>query len=263
MNNNFALNRDLRNTELLQKLERHPLKASLARALDASELFAFDVEHITLDRRLSAEGRDDARRAKLRAAVRDNRDSRSALKELQAALEVKRAAVKRPPLDRSDKVAVDDRRELRTILRGMDPGQRALLLSGAGADPDFQDAMLEAKPIVSGLMPGEQFLVDAAREQRLAGLYGPQQAEISELETTVAEASSIFDLALVDLKLHSEMDDRTFAEFTAPIMNRKNAPWLIKNGDAIVRVRPELKGTPQLNQPATADEIADGVYYQI
>jgi hypothetical protein len=91
----------------------------------------------------------------------------------------KRNAVQRPPLDRSQQ-AVDDRRELRTILRGLDRGARALLLSGAGADPDFQDAMLEAKPIVSGLMVEEQFLVDAAREQRLAGLYGPQLAEIED-----------------------------------------------------------------------------------
>jgi hypothetical protein len=256
------MNTNFRNAELLQKLERHPLKKALARALDASELFAGDIEHIKLDRRLSAEGRDDARRSKLRGALRDNRDARAPLAQMQATLEVKRAAVKRPPLDRSDKVAVDDRRQLRTILRGMDRGARALLLSGAGADPDFVDAMLEAKPIVSGLMPEEQFLVDAAREERLAGLYGPQLAEISELETTIAEANGIFDLALVDLKLHSEMDDRAFTEFTAPIMNRKNAPWLVKNGDAIIRVRPEMKGTPQLNQPATLEEIADGKYYK-
>jgi hypothetical protein len=251
-----------RNSELLGKLERHPLKATLARALDASELFAGDVEHLKLDRNLSVEGRDRARRSKLRAALRDNRDARAPLNEMKATLEVKRAAVQRPPLDRTDKVAVDDRRELRTILRGMDRGARALLLSGAGADPDFVDAMLEAKPIVSGLMPQEQFLVDAAREERLAGLYGPQLAEISELETTIAEANSIFDLALVDLKLHSEMGDGAFAEFTAPIMARKNAPWLVKNGDAIMRVRPEKKGTPELHQPATPEEISDGVFFK-
>jgi hypothetical protein len=195
MSNNF------RNAELLGKLERHPLKAQLARALDASEFFAGDVEHIKLDRRLSAEGRDEARRSKLRAALRDNRDARASLDQMKAALEVKRAAVQRPPLDRTDRIAVDDRRELRTILRGMDRGARALLLSGAGADPDFIDAMLEAKPIVSGLMPEEKFIVDAAREQRLAGLYGPQIAEITELENTIAEANSIFDLALVDFEI--------------------------------------------------------------
>jgi hypothetical protein len=53
---------------------------------------------------------------------------------------------------------------------------------------NFQDAMLEKNPIWSGLMPKEQFLVDAARKERLAGLYGPQQAEIQELEQTIGEA---------------------------------------------------------------------------
>jgi hypothetical protein len=52
------------------------------------------------------------------------------------------------------------------------------------------------------------------------------------------------------------MDDRAFNDFVAPIMTRHAAPWLAKNGDTIVRVRPELKGTPQLHQPATADEVA-------
>jgi hypothetical protein len=257
-------NTNFRNTELLQKLERHPLRAQLAKALDGAEAFAGDCEYLTLNKDLSPVGRDNMRRAKLRAAVRDNRDARAPLKEMMATLEVKRAAVQRPPLDRTDKVAVDDRRELRTILRGMDPGQRALLLSGAGADPDFVDAMLEAKPIVSGLMPGEQFLVDAAREQRLAGLYGPQLAEIEELETTIAEANGIFDLALVDMKLHSEMDDRTFTEFTTPIMNRKNAPWLKRekdrDGNEIIRVFDPANH--QTFPIASPDQARDGVFFK-
>jgi hypothetical protein len=136
VHNNF------RNTELLQKLERNPLKAQMARALDVAEIFAGDVEYLSLDKNLSPQGRDNARRAKLRAAVRDNRDARGPVNDLKAKLEAKRAAVQRPPLDRTI-VAVDDRRELRTILRGMDSGARALLLSGAGADPDFVDRHAE------------------------------------------------------------------------------------------------------------------------
>jgi hypothetical protein len=253
-------NTNFRNTELLGKLERHPLRSSLAKALDASELFAGDIEHIKLDRRLSAEGRDDARRAKLRAAVRDNRDARAPLAELQKKLDTKRKVVALPAFDPNDVVGFLRRQELRATLRTMDAGQRAVALNEpSGA---FADAMLETKPIVSGLMPTEDFIVEAVRKERLAGLYGPQLAEIEELETTIAEANSIFDLALVDLKLHSEMGDRAFIEFTAPIMNRKNAPWLIRDGNTVIRVRPELKGTPQLNQVATPDEIADGKFYK-
>ncbi len=258
MNNNF------RNSELLQKLERHPLKKALARALDASELFAGDIEHIKLDRRLSAEGRDDARRAKLRGALRDNRDARAPLNEMKATLEQKRKLVAMPKFDPADTLGFLRRQELRTALRTMSSGQRALHLS----NPAFADAMLEMPPVLSGLhvvegQPGEDAsLVEKTKSDRLESLYGPQLAEIAELEGTVAEAAGIFDLALVDMKLHSEMDDRTFTEFVTPIMNRKNAPWLIKNGAAVVRVRPEMKGTPQLHQPASADEIADGKFYK-
>jgi len=135
MNNNF------RYTELLQKLERNPLKAQMARALDVAEIFAGDVEYLSLNKDLSPQGRDNARRSKLRAAVRDNRDARAPINEMKAKLEAKRAAVQRPPLDRTDKVAVDDRRELRTVLRGMERGARALLLSGPNSNADFVDAM--------------------------------------------------------------------------------------------------------------------------
>jgi hypothetical protein len=59
MNNNF------RNADLLQKLERNPLKAQMAKALDVAEIFAGDVEYLSLDKNLSPQGRDNARRAKL------------------------------------------------------------------------------------------------------------------------------------------------------------------------------------------------------
>jgi hypothetical protein len=259
MNNNF------RNAELLGKLERHPLKASLARALDASELFAGDIEHIKLDRRLSAEGRDDARRAKLRAALRDNRDARAGVNDLQKKLDAKRKAVAIPKFADDDVVGFLRRQELRAALRAAaNTGQRALMLQ----DPVFADACLEQPAALSGLhvvegQPGEDAsLVEGAKERRLESLFGSERAEIAELEATIAEANSIFDLALVDLKLHSEMDDRTFTGFVNPIMNRKNAPWLVKNGDAVMRVRPEKKGTPELHQPATPDEISDGVFFK-
>jgi hypothetical protein len=47
-----------------------------------------------------------------------------------------------------------------------------------------------------------------------------------------------------------------------PITTRQIAPWLVKNGDSVVRVRPEKFGTPELNQPATEDEIRDGKFYK-
>jgi hypothetical protein len=265
MSNNF------RNSELLAKLERHPLRASLARALDAAELFGGDIEHIKLDRRLSAEGRDDERRSKLRAAVRDLRDAKAPIAEMQKKLDVKSKAIQMPAFDRSDDYGLKLRMELRQTLKTADPGQRALLL----AKPAYADALLETEPEASGLFLAEDFkgtisqeiqrdrdIVAAAREKRLAGMFGRELEEIAELKETIDGANMIFDLALVDMKLHSEMGDRSFTEFVTPIMNRKNAPWLVKHGDAVIRVRPEKRGTPELNMPAMPEEIADGVYYK-
>jgi hypothetical protein len=54
MTNNF------RNTDLLQKLERHPLKQTLAKALDIAETFQGDVEYLSLNKDLSPQGRHKA-----------------------------------------------------------------------------------------------------------------------------------------------------------------------------------------------------------
>jgi hypothetical protein len=231
----------------------------LARALDLAENFAGDVQFLQLDKNLSDAGRENARSAKLRAAIRDLRDARAPLDEMQKKLDVKRAAIAMPKFDAGDIVGFLRRQELRQTLRSMnDAGQRALLIE----DPQFADALLEQPPALSGLLPAEQFIVDQAREKRLASLYGPQLEEIAALEQTVAEARSIADIARNDLKLHSAMDDRTFTEFVRPIENRMDAPWLAKSGDSIVRVRPELKGTPQLHQAATPEEIREGIFFE-
>jgi hypothetical protein len=251
------MNQRFRNTELLAKLERNPLRAQLARALDVSEIFSGDVEYLSLNKDLSPTGRQNEMQKKLRAAVRENRDARNGMHELKAKLDKKRAAIAQPQFDKSDIVGFLLRSELRSTLRAMDAGARAVLVAG---DAMFRDAMLETAPLVSGIAASETFIVDAAKKERLADQYGPALLEIEDLETTITEATAIFDLALVDLKLHSELDDRTFNDLVTPIMNRKNAPWLVKSGDTIMRVRPELKGTPGLHQPATPEEISDGVW---
>ncbi len=54
MSNNF------RNADLLQKVGRNPLKATLAKALDIAEAFADDVQFLSLNKDLSPVGRDNA-----------------------------------------------------------------------------------------------------------------------------------------------------------------------------------------------------------
>jgi hypothetical protein len=229
---------NLRNAKLLQQIGRHPLKAALARCFDIAETFQGDVEFLQLNRDLSPEGRQNAMQAKLRAAIRDLRDAKAPIGELRKKLDTKRAAVSMPKFDPADVVGFLRRQELRTALRAMEnSGQRELLLE----DPAFADAMLEQPPVLSGLFLAEDFkgtisaeiqrdrdIVAAAKEKRLAGMFGRELEEIAALEQTISEANMIADLARNDLQLHSGMEPRVFGEFVKPVENKQNAPWLRK-----------------------------------
>jgi hypothetical protein len=116
---------NLRNAQLLQQMQAHPLKATLAKALDIAEAFAGDVEFLSLNKDLSLQGRDNARRAKLRAAIRDLRDVRAPINELQAKLDKKRAAIAIPPFKQDDIVGFLKRQELRAALRSIENSRRS------------------------------------------------------------------------------------------------------------------------------------------
>jgi hypothetical protein len=249
---------NIRNAQLLQRVQAHPLKAQLAKALDIAESFSGDIQFLQLDKNLSPEGRDNQRRTKLRAAIRDLRDAKVPLDKLEAKLTEKRKAVAMPAFDPADTVGFLRRQELRAAMRTMERGPRALLLQ----DPAFADAMLELPPILSGLVPDEQFLVDAIKETRLKTLFAPQLAEIDALADTVAEARAIVDIAHNDLKSESGMQEHVFNEFVKPIEAKQGAPWLrraVEEGREVVRVVDLDRGVGRV---ATEREILDGKYYK-
>jgi hypothetical protein len=252
---------NIRNSQLLQQMQAHPLRATLAKMLDAAETFEGDVQFLQLDKNLSAEGRDNARRAKLRAAIRDLRDARGPLNDLQAKLDTKRKAVAMPKFDPADVVGFLRRQELRSALRAMSSGQRALHLS----NPEFADACLEQPAALSGLhvvegQPGEDAsLLETTKNQRLETLFGPQLAEIAELEKTIAEAFSIANIGRNDLQLHSGMDRRVFEEFARPIELKTATHWLRKDADGTIRV---IDLENHLARVATEREILDGKFYK-
>jgi hypothetical protein len=262
---------NLRNEKLLQQVGRHPLKAALARCFDIAETFQGDVEFLQLNRDLSPEGRQNAMQAKLRAAVRDLRDAKAPIAGLAEKLDKKRKVVAVPEFDPADVVGFLRRQELRAALRTMETGQRELLLQ----DPNFADAMLEQPPVLSGLFLADNFkgtispemqrdrdIVAAAKEKRLAGMFGRDLEEIAALEQTVAEANMIADIARVDLQSSSGMEPREFGEFVKPVEAKANAPWLrkyIEDGVEVVRVV-DLEN--HRARVATEREILDGKYYE-
>jgi hypothetical protein len=262
---------NLRNSQLLQQMQAHPLKSSLAKALDIAETFAGDVEFLTLDKNLSAEGRNNARQAKLRAAVRDLRDARAPINELQGKLDAKRKAVAMPKFDPADVVGFLRRQELRAALRAAaNTGQRTLLLE----DPTFADACLEQPAALSGLHPqhgegdakdqGNQdfLLVEATKKRRLESLFAPQLAEIEEMEKIISEANMIADIGRNDLQLHSGMEPRVFNEFVRPVESKANAPWLRRMKDANGIERDHVIDVEaHRSHVASEREILDGKHY--
>jgi hypothetical protein len=262
---------NLRNSKLLEQVGRHPLKSALARCLDISESFAGDVEFLTLDKNLSAEGRNNARQAKLRAAIRDLRDARAPINDLQSKLDAKRKAVAMPKFDQADVVGFLRRQELRAALRASaNAGQRALLLE----DPAFADAMLEQPAALSGLQPqqigeakdqGNQdfLLVEATKKRRLESLFAQELAQIDAMEKTIAEANMIADIARVDLQSHSGMEPRVFGEFVKPVETKVNAPWLRRDKDWDGNDRIIVVDVANhTGHVATEREILDGKYYE-
>jgi hypothetical protein len=263
---------NLRNAQLLSQVEAHPMKSTLAKILDLAEEFKDAVEAVSDNKDLTAEGKGKAMQGHLRRAIRDLRDAKVPIAEMQKKLEQKRKAVAMPKFDPADTIGFLKRQELRSVLRSMNAEQRAMHLN----DPSFADAMLETAPLVSGLFLAEDFkgtvsaeiqrdrdIVAAAKEKRLAGMFAPQLAEIEELEKTVSEANMIADLARNDLKLHSGIEDqRVFEEFIRPVEAKQNAPWLRKyteEGKEVIRVV-DLEN--HRARVATEREILDGKYYE-
>jgi hypothetical protein len=158
-----------------------------------------------------------------------------------------------------------NRRELRDASRAMSFGQRAALMSGPTRDKDFVDSVLEQAAWVSGINtydPGELELYEAAKAERLRDLHGPLIDQIEERDAVESEARMILDVARDDLKLHSGMEDRAFADFAKPIENRDSAPWLkrfTENGVEVVRVVDLENHGARI---ATEREILDGKFYK-
>jgi hypothetical protein len=251
---------NLRNDQLVERLKAHPMRASLAKCLDIAEAFSDDCQHVARNRDLSEVGRANAMKTNLQRAVRDLRDARKPVDDLRKTLEGKRAAVKAPAFDRTDLVGALNRQELRAAMRGMDTVQRAALIT---TEPAFADALLEQPPVLSGLTPNEGFLVQAAQDARLKTLFGPQLAEIAELENTLNEAAGIAAVARNDLQTKAGMPQLEFDAFATPIEQKLRAPWLVKSAGATgetVMVVDVVEGVASY-RPATTDEARDGKYY--
>jgi hypothetical protein len=248
-----------RNKDFLKRLASHRQIADITRALDASAAFGIKAAAIKSDKDLSIEGRTNKSKAQARAALRDVRDAAAGLADAKTRLQVLLDSIKPAPVDRGDLAAALIRSELRNSLKGMSIGERAALLLGEKADPEFQDAFLEAPAMLSGV---EANMAAQVREQRLETLHPEASFQVEDLTREIEEAEAGFALARQDIQQSSGLDERAFSELVAEVQSRKNAPWLKKSTDAQGNVTVEvvpLRGGPA--RIATPDDLRDGKFY--
>ena len=69
---------------------------------------------------------------------------------------------------------------------------------------------------------------------------------------------AVAQIARNDLRSVIQIEEREFNH----LIDQEPAPWLVKRGDTIIRVRPDKIGTNELNLPATESEILEGRFYQ-
>jgi hypothetical protein len=261
---------NLRYFQLLQQIEKNPLRPTVAAAFDVADDFRRDVERVSADRRLSAEGRRDATQDLLRKAVRDLRDIQKPLDEHRAKTAEMRATVKRPTFDKTDIVAALGRRELRDASRAMTSGQRAGHMAGPTRSKAFIDAVLEfdEDPWMSGIdvfNPNELQVFEAAKQERLRDFHGPLLDTIAERESTESEAAMVPAVARVDIQDASGLESADFEAVAKPVESKAGAPWLkryTENGVEVIRVVDfEAPGGP-VGRIATEEEKRDGKYYR-
>jgi hypothetical protein len=259
---------NLKYFQLLQQIEKNPLRPKVAAAFDIVSDFALDAEAVGLDRRLSPEGKREKAQGNLRKALRDLRDTRkTALDEHHAKTESMRATVERPAYDKSD-YAAGLRRELRDASRAMSFGQRAALMSGPTRDKDFVDAVLEQAAWVSGFNtydPGELALYEGAKAERLRDLHSPLLDQIEERDAVEREARMILDVARADLAADSGLEPREFEAEIKHVETGVNALWLKRdrdsNGNEVIYVLvPEGGGFR--GKIASPEEVQNGHFFQ-
>jgi hypothetical protein len=250
---------NVRNTEIIKRYASHPLKGEISSALAAAELFADKASGIRADPNLSQEGRTNAVKSQLKAALRAVRDAGAApVAEMRSRLDGIQASIKTPAIDKSDVAAALARQELRSAIRSMSLADKASLLVSDEGDPRWVDAVLEQPSVLSGV---PQELYEKAKLKRFETLFKTKIAEGEDLDREIEEATAALTIARQDLAVSAGLPEHEFERLATEIFSTKDRPWLkrtvVNGAELTVVVRPGESHYPT----ATPSEIATGRYY--
>jgi hypothetical protein len=262
----MSVNRNPRNHHLMSQIgESNPFKKTVAAAFDIASDFERDMEALGLNRKLSAEGKQEAAQGHLRLALRSLRDLKKPIEEFHAKTEAMRATAKLPTYDKTDFVAAMNRRELRDRSCQMTFGQRAMHMTGDTRSIDFLDAVFEQPAWVSGIdvhNPNELQIYEEAKQSRLQDIHGPLLATIGERDRIESEALMIPTVLRNDIASDCGLSRDDFEAVAKVVESKIGAPWLKRfneDGREVIRVVDLENHAARIASP---DEVRDGKYYR-
>jgi len=241
-----------RRLPLLNRVKNEHLRNAADACFDLADALAARRAELNQSNKFTEQGRAaeiaDALRAefapKLRAA------QQPIVKAMQEA-ETRMRALSLPAPDPANLRQAIEHQEIRAMLRGMPLLDRTKLVFDT-KDSRIIEAVLTAPCELSGL-PADRFevLMNKVREK----LHGPAVAEIAKLQDDIDGARMCVTIATNEMKRESGIDG---GEFSKIIGNQnQGAPWLRRDGDRIIVVRPGESTFPLAN----AQEVAMGKYY--
>lgn len=242
-----------RNLQILDRVPAsHSLRLAAAACLDLSEKLNDKRAAIERDPKLTSQGKQVAIREYVeRTYLPSLKVAQAPIGHAAAELAAKREAFKISMPDRSDVAGAFERAEIRAWLRNMEPLQRMTLLL-QNEDQRIEDAVLSAPPGLTDMIP-EHFkqVLDRAVERR----FGKEAGAVAAEQRIIDDANNAFLIAQNDAKAVAGLDDRAFDRMLQT--TRGETPWLKRDGNRVVRVRPGQAAYAE----ASADEVASGKYY--
>jgi hypothetical protein len=159
------------------------------------------------------------------------------------------------PIDRSDAYGLARSRP--------EEARRRIVADPASVDPELRLAIIEMPPELSGTYPSDhRRLTDVA----LRTVHGDERfTEIAELEEAIPILETVLEAGKEEVAREAGVDLSKFDDVARPYVQDIGALWLRKfvEGDReIIKVfTPDASGRSATFQPATPEQIADGVFF--
>lgn len=207
------------------------------------------------DARLTPKGRRDAvMRSVLHNLIPDAHNTRQTIKNARAEVLERKSKLTVDGPDKSDIAAAFRRQEIRDLIREMKSADLPRFLARADLATEIAVAVLEMPAEFSGV-PRDQH--ERLRQRVLTERFGPELAELAQIELAIAAAESTVEIGRDELRLEiGGLSVHEFNALAAPIEAKHAAPWLRRRGGEVHVVDLERR----VERQPTDEELAIGIF---